>query len=153
MLKHPTNKKKIKRFIIIGGLLVLIGAGIYLFNILRPHEDTANVKTDFTVDAIPFIKEFENDAAQANAKYAEKIIAVTGMVTATEAADTTINIKMEDSNSGSYLIFAFQKQYLDQAKELKPQDVVTIKGSCSDGIFSQILGTYFVSFKRCTLIK
>lgn len=153
MLKHPTSKKKLKLFFLIGGILLLIGTGVYLYNILRPHEDTANVKPDFTVDAIPFIKEFENDVSLANAKYAEKIITVTGTVTATESADTTINIKMEDSRSGSYLIFAFQKQYLDQAKTLKPRDVVTIKGSCSDGIFSQILGTYFISFKRCTLVK
>lgn len=153
MLKHPTNKKKLKRFFIIAGILLLIGAGIYLYTILKPHEDTVNVKTDFTVEAIPFIKEFEQNVADANIKYAEKIIEVTGIVTATEAADTTINIKMEDSSTGSYLIFAFQKQYLDQARTLKPQDVVTIKGSCSDGIFSQILGTYFVSFKRSTLVK
>jgi hypothetical protein len=153
MLKHPTNKKNLKRFFLIGGTLLLIGAGIYIYNILKNHEDTANVKTDFTVEAIPFIKEFENNVAQANAKYAEKIIAVTGTVTATEAADTTINIKMEDSSSGSYLIFAFQKQHLDEARLLKPQDIVTIKGSCSDGIYSQILGTYFVSFKRSTLVN
>lgn len=153
MLKHPANKKYLKRFFLIGGALMLIGGGIYFYDILKNHEDTANVKTDFIVDAIPFIKEFENDVAQANAKYAEKIIAVTGTVTATEAADTTINIKMEDSSTGSYLIFAFQKQHLDEARSLKLQDVVTIKGSCSDGIFSQILGTYFVSFKRSTLVK
>jgi hypothetical protein len=153
MLKHPTNKKYLKRFFLIGGTLLLIGAGIYIYNILKNHEDTANVKTDFTVEAIPFIKEFENNVAQANAKYAEKIIAVTGTVTATEAADTTINIKMEDSSSGSYLIFAFQKQHLDEARLLKPPDIVTIKGSCSDGIYSQILGTYFVSFKRSTLVN
>ena len=153
MLKHPANKKYLKWFFITGGTLLLIGASIFLYTILKTHEDTANVKAHFTVEAIPFIKEFEKDVAQANAKYAEKIIAVTGTVTATEAADTTINIKMEDGSSGSYLIFAFQKQHLDQAKTLKPQDVVTIKGSCSDGLFSKILGTYFVSFKRSTLVK
>jgi hypothetical protein len=60
---------------------------------------------------------------------------------------------MEDSSSGSYLIFAFQKQHLDEARLLKPPDIVTIKGSCSDGIYSQILGTYFVSFKRSTLVN
>ena len=153
MLKNPTKKKYLKWFFIAGVTLLLIGAGIYLYYILKPHKDTANVKADYVVEAIPFIKEFEKDVAEANTKYAEKIIAVTGTVTATEAADTTINIKMEDSSSGSYLIFDFQKQHLDEARSLKPQDVVTIKGSCSGGIFSKILGTYFVSFKRSTLIK
>ena len=75
------------------------------------------------------------------------------MVTESEAADTTINIKMADTATGSYLIFAFQQQYLQQAKTLKVGDKATIKGSCSDGIYSEILGTYFISFKRSTLLK
>lgn len=153
MLKHPSNKKYIKWFLVSGGMLLLIGAGIYFYFASLTYEDTANVKTDYNVSALSFIKEFENNLAEANKKYADKIIAVTGIVTATEAADTSINIKMEDPDSGSYLIFAFQKQHLEQAKALKPQDLVTIKGSCSDGIFSQILGTYFISFKRSTLVK
>jgi hypothetical protein len=62
-----------------------------------------------------------------------------------------MNIKMTDTATGSYLIFAFQQQHLDQAKSLKPGDKATIKGSCSDGIYSEILGTYFVSFKRSTI--
>lgn len=132
---------------------MLSGAGIYLYYSFLTYEDTSKAKTDFTVESIPFIKEFERDYKAANKKYAEKIIAVTGIVTATEAADTTINIKMADSASGSYLIFAFQEQHLKEAKTLKPGDKVTIKGSCSDGVFSEILSTYFVSFKRSALSK
>ncbi len=153
MLKHPKNKKIFKWFLIVGGLFLLCGAALYLYYATLTYEDTAMIKADFNVEAIPFIKEFEKDHKAANIKYAEKIIAVTGTVTATEPADTTINIKMADTTSGSYLIFAFQIQHLDEAKTLKPMDVVTIKGSCSDGIFSEILGAYFVSFKRSTLVK
>lgn len=153
MLKPSANRKYLKWFLVTGATLILIGVGVYIYYATLTYEDTANVKADFTVEAISFIKEFEKDISAANSKYAEKIVEVTGIVSATEAADTTINIKMEDSATGSYLIFAFQKQHQDQAKSIKPQDVVTIRGSCSDGIFSQILGTYFVSFKRSTLVK
>jgi hypothetical protein len=155
MGKAGTGKKRgwVKK-LIIGGLIVLLaGAGIIWYLFTEKHDDTANVKTDYTVEAIAFIKEFEKDIAAANKKYAEKIIAVTGTVTQTEPADTTINIKMADTATGSYLIFAFQQQHAQEAKTLKPGDKVTIKGSCSDGIFSEILNTWFISFKRSALTK
>ena len=147
------TKSWVKKLLFGGLILLLIGAGVIWYIFSEKHEDTASVKADYTTEAIPFIKEFEKDLKAANGKYADKIIEVTGIVTESEAADTTINIKMADTATGSYLIFAFQQQHLQQAKTLKPGDRATIKGSCSDGIFSDILDTYFISFKRSTLLK
>ena len=86
-------------------------------------------------------------------KYTDKIVTVTGRVSAVEAADTTVNIKFTDSTTGSYAIFAFQEQHLNEAKTVKPGDSISIKGSCSGGIYSMILGYHSISFKRCALTK
>jgi hypothetical protein len=153
MLKHPRNKRILKWFLVTGILVLLGGIFLYFYYATRTYEDTAKLKVDYTVEAIPFIKEFEKDYKAANKKYAEKISAVKGVVTATEPADTTMNIKMTDTATGSYLIFAFQSQDMNKAKKLEPGDNVVIKGSCSDGVFSEILGTYFISFKRSTVIN
>ena len=153
MLKTPRHKKILKWLLIAGGSLLLIGFVIYFYFATLSHYDTASLKADYTVEAIPFIKEFEKDYKTANKKYAEKIIAVKGIATAIEPADTTTNIKMADTATGSYLIFAFQDQHMAEAKKLKPGENVLIKGSCSDGIYSDILGTYFISFKRSTVEK
>lgn len=153
MPKDPKNKKVLKWLLIGGGVLLLTGIAIYFYYATLTHDDTATLEVDYTVEAIPFIKEFEKDYQAANKKYAEKIIAVKGNVTATEPADTTMNVKMTDTTTGSYLIFAFQDQDMAEAKELKEGDSVVIKGSCSDGVYSEILGTYFISFKRSTVIK
>lgn len=151
MIKRPTNKKLFRSLLIAGGILLLSGVAVYVYNATLTHPDTADLKAEYSFEAISFIKEFENDQQAANKKFAEKIIAINGVVTATETADTTINIKMEDSTSGSYIIFAFQDGHLDEAKTINPGDKVTIKGSCSDGIYSEILGSYFISFKRSTI--
>jgi len=145
------SKKVLKWLLISGGSLLLIAIIAYFYYATRTHEDTAGLTVDYTVEAIPFIKEFEKDYKAANKKYAEKIIAVKGIVTATEPADTTLNIKMADTTTGSYLIFAFQNQHMPEAKRVKEGDEVVIKGSCSDGVYSEILGTYFISFKRSTI--
>jgi len=153
MFKNPGNKKVLRWCLISGGALLAVGIAFYFYFFNLTHDDTAKIKAEFSVEAIPFIKEFEADYKAANKKYADKIISVTGIITETEAADTTINIKIADTTTGSYLIFAFQQQHLDQAKSLKPGERATIKGSCSDGIYSEILDTYFVSFKRSTIDK
>lgn len=150
------EKKKspwLKRILIAGFvLLVAGGAGIwYIFN--EKFTDTKDRKADFTVTAADLLKEFQQGDSAANKKYAEKIIVVNGRVTATEAADTTVNIKMEDTLTGSYIIFAFQQQHIREAKQLHEGDSVSIKGSCSGGIYSEILEAEFVTFKRCTLNK
>ena len=153
MLKSPKNKKVLKWSLIAAGALLLIGAVVYFYYATLIHEDTASLKTDYRVEAVPFIKEFEKDYKAANKKYAEKIIAVKGVITAMLPADTTMNIEMKDTTTGSYLIFAFQDQYMTEAKKLSIGENVMIKGSCSDGIYSDILGTYFVSFKRSMVEK
>lgn len=136
---------------LIVGAILIIGTGIFVYFQTLTYDDTAEVSADYTVEAIPFIKEFETDNTNANKKYAEKIIAVKGQITATLPADSTINIEMKDTTTGSYIIFAFQDTHLAEAKRLNKGDTVTIKGSCSDGVYSEILDTYFISFKRSAL--
>jgi len=153
MLKHPKNKKILKWSAVMVGGPLLIGVAVYFYFSTLTHDDTAKLKVDYTVEAIPFIREFEKDYKAANKKYAEKIISVKGIVTAIESADTTMNIKMTDTATGSYLIFAFQDQHMTETKKLKLGDNAVIKGSCSDGVYSDILGTYFVSFKRSMIEK
>ena len=147
--KRPWLKKLLVTFLV----LIAIGAGVYFYIALEKQPDTKNEKADFTVNAIDFIREFEKDDKAANKKYAEKIITVNGMVSEIEAVDTTVNIKFIDTTSGSYAIFAFQEQHVAEAKTVKVGDSVSIKGSCSGGILSEILGTESITFKRCTLNK
>lgn len=151
MFKNPKNKKILKWSLITAGTLLLIGVAVYFYYATRTHEDTAKLKADYTVEAIPFIKEFEKDYKAANKKYAEKIIAVKGTITATLPADTTMNIEMKDTATGSYLIFAFQNQHMAEAKKLNIGNNVIIKGSFSDGIYSDIKEVYFINFQRSTV--
>jgi len=142
-----------KRLLILAAILILGAIGVYWYIHTERFSDTALKKADYTVNAIEFIREFEEDSKLANEKYTEKIITVNGVVSATEAADTTINIKITDTTTGSYIIFAFQDQHLDEARSLHAGDSVSIKGSCSGGVYSQILGSHFISFKRSALNK
>ena len=147
------NRKKLKSIILSVILVALAFAGGIFYVFTKKFTDITKEKVDFTINAFDLINEFKNNDSLANKKYAEKIITVTGLVTEVESADTTVNIKMADTTSGSYAIFAFQQQNLSEAKAIKEGDKVSIKGSCSGGAYSQILETEFITFKRCALTK
>lgn len=144
-------KKTWQKLLLGGFILILIGAGIYWYIATDTFSDTKGRKAEFSVKADDFLKEFQADSKNANLKYTEKIVEISGTVSATEAADSSINIKITDTTSGSYVIFAFQDKDMDEARSVKPGDQVTIKGSCSGGVYSSILETWAITFKRSTL--
>lgn len=153
-MEKAKNKRWLKKLLISGGILLVAGAVIiwYLFNL--KFDDIKTVKSDYTVSAPDFLNEFKLGDSIANAKYRDKIIVVNGRVSETEAAaDSSINIKITDTLTDNYIIFSFQDQHLDEAKKLKAGDSVSIKGSFSGGIYSDILEVMMVNFKRCALNK
>ena len=134
-------------------IFIFVVAGIagvlYIFN--EKFTDTSKRESHFSVNALDLIKEFQKNDSLANIKYTEKIIAVSGVVSEIETADTTANVKFSDSTTGNYIIFAFQQQHLGEAKNLQKGQPVSIKGSCSGGVYSEILGINYISFKRAAI--
>ena len=148
--KHPW----LKRLLISGLVLAGIGAAIYWYIATEKFADTKEREAAFTVNAIDFIREFRKDDSASNKKYWKKIITVNGSVSELESPDSaTVNIKFIDTTTGDYTIFAFQEQYLSEAKSVKVGDSVSVKGSCSGSIYSDLLDAYNIGFIRCTLNK
>ncbi|MEJ7587716.1 MAG: hypothetical protein WKI04_09165 [Ferruginibacter sp.] len=141
----------IKKFLYGFLILFILGAGVVWYVFTEKFSDTSETTADFTVNALDLIHEFQKNDSLSNKKYTEKIIIVNGTVSGIEAADTTVNIKMADPASGSYIIFAFQQQHVDEARKIRQGELVSIKGSCSGGLYSNILETEYITFKRCAL--
>jgi hypothetical protein len=154
-MTEQTKKKKpwLKRILIALVGVAVIFACIYWIVATEKFADTKDRKADYKVNALDFIREFQKNGNVGNAKYSDKIITVNGRVSEIEAADTTLNIKFIDPATGSYIIFAFQQQHLAEAKTINPGDSVSVKGSCSGSIYSNILETTVITFKRSTLNK
>ena len=150
-----TKQKRpwLNRLLVVGVALVAIAAAIYWYVATEEFSDTTDRKAAFTVNAIDFIREFEKNESEANKKYKDKIVTVNGRVSEIEAADTTMNIKIIDTVSNSFIIFAFQEQHLSEPKTVRVGDTVSIKGSFSAGIFSQIMEVVKIDFKRSALNK
>ncbi len=150
----PEKRKHVlKKLAIAIMIMIALGAGIYWYVATEKFADTNDREAAYTVSALDFIREFEENDNVANEKYMGKIVVVNGRVSEIEAADTTVNIKFINAVSGSYIIFAFQDQHVSDAKSINVGDSISVKGSCSGGTHSELLDTDFIMFKRCAINK
>ena len=152
-VKSANKKSWIKKALIAILFIILLGGGAYLYIMNETFDDTASLKSAYTVNAQDLINAYQTNDSVANATYREQIITVQGRVTEVEAADTTVNIKFTDPFTGSYLIFDFQSQHVPDAKVVQVGDSVAIKGSCSGNIYSQLRRAHMISFKRSVLVN
>lgn len=114
------------------------------------HTATEDVKADYTVGALELIKEFTTNDTATNKKYNDKMLVVNGNVSVVQIqTDSVSTIQFSDS-TGSYAIFSLEKDQLEKVKAIKQGDAVSLKGVCSGSIFSEILGTTAITFKRAT---
>jgi tRNA_anti-like len=135
-----------------GPLLAFGGYSIGEYFIMNEtYVATRDVKTDYTINAADLLKEFAGNDTATNKKYLDKTLLVKGNVAAVKiATDSSSTLQFEDS-TGSYIIFSLEKNEWNQVKNIKAGDAVSLKGVCSGSIFSEILGTTSVTFKRATL--
>lgn len=154
MTDKSANKKGWTKKALYALLFVLVlGGAAYWYIMNEKFDDTAATQSAYTVSAQDLINAYQSNDSLANTSYREQIITVQGRVTEVEAADTTVNIKFTDPVTGSYLIFDFQSQHVADAKVVQAGDSVSIKGSCSGNIFSQLRKAHMISFKRSVLVN
>lgn len=150
---HPSSSGVKKTLWILAGPVFAFSTFTFIENYLgnKTHTDTIHVKADYTVNSDGLIREFVTNDSAANKKYFEKVIIVNGPAFAVEIqADSTSTIRFADS-TGSYAIFSLGKSELAEVQKLSTGSAVSIKGVCSGSIFSEILGTTSISFKRAIL--
>ena len=147
------NKKKWLRWILLAiVVMALAGGAVFYYVMTAQFADTTSEKPAYSISAMDLLAEFQQNDSAANKKYSEKIVAVSGLVSEVEGADTSATVKFVDTLTGSYLIFDFQSGASRQAAALQPGANVTLKGSCSGSIYSRLRNAHMISFKRSVII-
>jgi len=124
-------KNKIKiTFISISSLIVFsVLIGIKLYN--KPHVDVGNSEADFLMTASILMTEYSSDELQADKKYANKILQVTGNIYSISIDEVSPTVSIKDTVSGSGIICAFKPHENSKLLKLKKNQLITIKGICS----------------------
>lgn len=118
-----------------------VGTGIYLWN--KPHE-TVDDKQGVEITAMALSAEFGGNEQQANTKYLNKVIEVSGKVTETEQnQDGGMMVILETGDPMAGVQCAMREKGITVNKG----DNVTIKGFCSGN------GIMGVSLTDCIIKK
>lgn len=132
MTKNTMNKK-FKAFLIIALIIIIAGGatGYVMWN--KPKRNVADEK-GIVITASQLVKEFQTSELEANKKYLDKAIQVSGAVTEVknnQDGKITITLASDDAFAG---VFCTLKE---QTTEVKQGATVVIKGICS-GMLSDV---------------
>ncbi|MEA3445013.1 MAG: hypothetical protein U9R19_09855 [Bacteroidota bacterium] len=144
------KKKKILSIaavLIIAGLLVGGGIGLYMFNM--PHRDVQDSSSDFSLTSTQLVNEYFTNSAEANDKYLaedgeSKILEITGTV---ESVGENYNdqkvVLLKETNDKAGVSCIFIAESGSKAAKLKPGETITIKGVIRSGAaYDEDLGLY-----------
>jgi tRNA_anti-like len=123
--------------ILIGLILVsLVTFGVIYVMYNKPHRDPATEKS-IPVSSMELFRSFEEDEAQANKRYLDKVLEISGKITEVTAnQDMTPIIVLETEN----MVFGIRCTMNDSETKVQVGEVVTIKGICT-GYLSDVVIT------------
>ena len=128
-----------KKILII--VVIILGSavayGYYLFH--KPHQGIANQEAAFTLDSKKLFDEFDQDEDGANKKYLGKVVSVHGKIT-DRAVDSkgTFSLILEGGDMAG-VGCQFDKSILKDVQNLKPGQVIKVKGKCTGMLMDVVL--------------
>jgi hypothetical protein len=131
--------------ILIGLTLVgLVTSGVIYIMYNKPHRDPATEKS-IPISSIELFRNFEEDEAQANKLYLDKVLEISGKITEITAnQDLTPIIVLETEN----MVFGIRCTMNDsEITKVQVGEFVTIKGICT-GFLSDVVVTNAIVVKN-----
>lgn len=128
-----------KIILILVGIVIIIGVagGIYLWN--KPHKNMQRAAADITITAAELMNAYNNDEAAANAKYLEKVIAVTGKVVEATTNDGVTMVSLETDDDFGAISCEFDRFSEHKRTTFSPGEQITLKGLCSGKTIDVVL--------------
>lgn len=138
---------KTKNIIILFSIFVVAGlilGGYYWVN--RPNQSMSSAKADLEVDAKAIYDEYVANETLAGAKYNDKVVLVSGMVSSVDKSNGQVAIMLDTGDPIGAVMCQLDAEINQESGELKEGDFVKFKGTCS-GFMTD------VQLQRCVLVK
>ncbi len=137
------KRKNIIRYIVLPVILIISVAAIYIYNEYnRTHKDTLKLKSDYSITASAFLKEFETNEDGSNKKYWDKVIRVNGMIKEILQDDRGFySIVLGDTLGMSSVRCSIDSSHNAAIKSLTKGNEVAIKGICTGYNADELLGS------------
>jgi hypothetical protein len=136
--------KKIMAAIIV---MLLAGAsyGWYLYN--KKPADTRRQTATTEIGAVALVKSFQQDEAEANRQYVDKLIIVSGKITGANIdAGGHATVFLDTGDPLAAVTCSFYNEEVETVKKMAVGSVVRVKGICT-GILTDVI------LNKCSLVK
>ncbi len=128
-----------KKYLIYIGVLGIIGIAVAVYMYNKPHKNIRNSKADFKMEATRLIAEFEENETEANARYLDKVIEVSGIVSKVSADEKeNITVTLEGESPLSGVVCQFDNLSTHPRTNFSEGENVTFKGICT-GLLMDVL--------------
>lgn len=123
---------KKSRIILIVVLVILTIAGVYAYKeYTRKPATAADLPADFKLEATVLGTEFEEDETSSFNKYKDKVIEVSGTISAITPNGAVFDIALETNDPMVAVNVNLLPEMNDKARLLKEGDPVVLKGICT----------------------
>ena len=128
-----------KKITIIIVILLVLGFFGYKY-VYHSHKDIENATSDFSISVTQLISEYATNETEANTKYLDKVISVSGKVKeVTTEATGAITIFLDSGDPLAAVTCSFYDDEAASVKGLKPGEEVSIKGKCTGKLMDVVL--------------
>ena len=129
-----------KKLIGIGFLLALLGLGVGYFMYNKPHQNMEKAEADMTLESTALFSAFEANEAEANEKYLDKVIKISGTVKEVNTDEEgNISLTLESGNELFGVICQMDNLTKQEKTDFKIGEQVTLKGICTGMLMDVVL--------------
>lgn len=123
-----------KKYIIVIAVLIVVAAGIAYRMYNKPHRDPAS-ESAIEINATELFRAYENNEAEANTLYLDKVLAVSGNVAEVTTNQEGMTVIILETESPMFGVSCTMESATLTAK---PGDRIIIKGICT-GYLSDVV--------------
>jgi len=127
-------------------LLVVIGGafGFYMYN--KPHQNMTKAVADLQITATQIFTDFDTDESQANAKYLDKIVAISGIIKEISTDENGMTSLTLEAGSDMFGVICQMDNLTKHTRtDFQEGEKVKMKGICTGVLMDVVL-------VRCVLI-
>jgi hypothetical protein len=139
------KKKIIKSATILIVCICIVAVVSILWVFRKTPESVGNSKPEIKTDVVSIINDYEKSESEANKKYLDKIILVTGTVESIKNTGEEISVTLKEQNSISGVICNFNKNSIDTSTFITGS-VISVIGICNGYLMDVVLS-------KCVLSK
>lgn len=135
--QQNNNMKNLLKY---GLILAVIGAAIGFYQWNKPHENMNRAKADMSIAARDLFAAFSDNENEANSKYLDKVVAVSGVVKeVSTGAEGTIKVTLDSGDEMFGVICQMDELTEHKRTSFEVGEQLTLKGKCTGMLMDVVL--------------